>query len=231
MTTKPALNQDGFKRFGQIGGMIVVIGLAMFLSAGRLDWWNGWAYLGLYIACIVIGGAWMIRHHPEVINERGRSSQDTKTFDRIIAPFYLLTGLGQFVVAGLDARFGWSSTPLWAQVLGGIGLVLSMTGVYWVMANNPFLAMTVRIQTERGHQVATRGPYRIVRHPMYAGSLYFFWATALLLGSWWALLLAVGSVIVLLIRTALEDKTLRAELPGYADYAQEVPYRLIPLVW
>jgi protein-S-isoprenylcysteine O-methyltransferase Ste14 len=231
MAERSRLNENGRKRFVQIGGMVVVIGLALFLSSWRLDWWNGWAYVGLYVGSIAAGGVWMIRNRPEVINERGRRDEKTKIFDRVIAPFYTLVGLAQFVVAGLDERFGWSDVPLVLEILGGIGLVVSMAAVYWVMANNPFLAQTVRIRTDRGHQVATTGPYRIVRHPMYAGSLYFCWTTAFLLGSWWTFPVTALSMIILVVRTALEDRTLRRELPGYDEYAARVRYRLIPGVW
>ncbi|MFZ6026210.1 MAG: methyltransferase family protein [Chloroflexota bacterium] len=229
--TEQKLNRSGYQRFVQIGAMVTVIGLTLFIAAGRFDWTNAWAYLGLYAGSIVLGGAWMVRKHPEVINERGRADPNTKSFDRIIAPFYLLAGVAQFVVAGLDARWGWSNVPFWLQAAGGTGLVLSMLGVYWAMANNPFLATTVRIQNERGHRVATTGPYRFVRHPMYADTLYFFWSGPLLLNSWWAFIPAVLGVVILLIRTALEDRTLQAELPGYREYAQQVKYRLIPGVW
>jgi protein-S-isoprenylcysteine O-methyltransferase Ste14 len=160
--TEQKLNLSGYRRFAQIGSMVIVIGLALLITAGR---------------------------------------------------------------------WGWSSVPLRLQILGGIGLVLSMAGVYWVMANNPFLAQTVRIQTERGHRVVTTGPYRIVRHPMYADTLYFFWATPLLLDSWWAFIPTVLAMVVLSIRTALEDRTLQAELPGYRKYARQVKYRLIPGIW
>jgi protein-S-isoprenylcysteine O-methyltransferase Ste14 len=231
MANRSGLNENGFKRFGQIGVMVAVIGLAMFLSAWRLDWWNGWAYLGIYVGSIATGGIWMIRHHPEVINERGRRDEKTKTFDRVIAPFNTLVGLGQFIIAGLDERFGWSDVPLALEILGGIGLAASMAAVYWAMANNPFLATTVRVQTDRGHRVATTGPYRIVRHPMYAGLLYFFWTTGFLLDSWWALMVSVLSMLILFIRTAMEDRALRRELPGYEEYAAQVRYRLIPGVW
>lgn len=229
MTAK--LDRNGRNRFVQLGVTVIMMGLALFLSAGRLSWWNGWLYLAVYVACLAGGGGWMVRHHPDVINERGRSSPNTKPFDRIIAPFYLVTAFGQLVLAGLDARFGWSSVPLGLVILGVFGMLVAMLITYWAMANNPFLATTVRIQNDRDHRVASTGPYRIVRHPMYAATLYTFWQTAFLLGSWWTLLLAFAGVVVLMIRTALEDRTLQAELAGYREYAAQVRYRLIPGVW
>jgi len=225
------LNSSGYRRFVQIGGMLLVLGATLVIASGRWDWPNAWAFLGVYGASIVVGGTYMGRRHPQVINERGRSDPNTKTFDRVLAPFYLATSLAVYIVAGLDARFGWSDVPGGLQALGGVGLALSMAGVYWAMANNPFLATTVRIQTERGQRVASSGPYRLVRHPMYADTLYFFWAIPLLLGSWWAVLPGLLTLALLVIRTALEDRTLLAELPGYAAYAARVRYRLIPGVW
>lgn len=228
---KSGLNQDGLRRLRQVLGMPVVIGLALFLSAWRIDWYNGWAYIGLYFACLAAGGAWMIRHHPGVVNERGRKDDRTKSFDKIIAPIYLLFGVAQYVVAGLDERFGWTDVPLALEILGGAGFVASMMAIFWAMANNPFLATTVRIHAKDGHRVATTGPYRIVRHPMYASSLLFSWVTGCLLDSWWALLVTALSLVVLVIRTTLEDRALMAELEGYPAYAAEVRYRLLPGLW
>jgi protein-S-isoprenylcysteine O-methyltransferase Ste14 len=230
-TGKSGLNRDGFKRLRQVLGMPVVIGLALFLSAGRLDWWNGWVYLCLYLACLAIGGSWMVRHRPGVVNERGRRDDRTKLFDRVIAPFYLLVGVAQYVVAGLDERFGWTHVPRALEILGGIGFVASMAAIFWAMANNPFLAKAVRISPDRGHRVATTGPYRIVRHPMYASNLYFAWVTGCLLDSWWTLLVSALSIVILVVRTALEDRTLRRELEGYREYAAKVRYRLVPGIW
>jgi len=135
-------------------------------------------------------------------------------------------------VAGLDAgRFGWSVMPIAVQVAGYIALLFAMAVTYWAMAVNPFLSTIVRIQDDRGQYAVTSGPYRYVRHPMYAMILLMYPGIALLLGSWWALIPAAVIAIVFVIRTALEDQTLQAELPGYAEYAQRTRYRLVPGVW
>jgi protein-S-isoprenylcysteine O-methyltransferase Ste14 len=115
--------------------------------------------------------------------------------------------------------------------MGVIGLVLAMAVTYWAMASNPFLSTIVRIQDDRGHYVVTSGPYRYVRHPMYAAIFLMWPGIALELGSWWALIPAAVIVIVFVIRTALEDRMLQAELPGYVEYAQHTRYRLLPGVW
>ncbi len=137
---------------------------------------------------------------------------------------YTVMLLVLFAVAGLDAgRFGWSVMPIAVQIAGYVALLMAMAVTYWAMAANPFLSTVVRIQDDRGHYVVTSGPYRYVRHPMYA-MMFFMWpGIALELGSWWALIPAAVIVIVFVIRTALEDRTLQAELPGYAEYAQRYP--------
>ena len=231
MSEPGGLNQDGRRRMRQVAGMIAVIGLAIFLPAGRLDFWNGWIYLGLYVAAVAVGGSWLVRHHPAVINERGRKDETTKRFDRVLAPFMLIAGLAQYVVAGLDARFGWTDVPLALQVLGGVGFLASMAGIFWAMANNPFLATTVRIRADGSHRVATTGPYRFVRHPMYAVNVWFLWVSGFVLDSWWTLLCSVIGAALFVVRTALEDRALRDGLDGYREYAGRVRYRLVPGVW
>ena len=140
--------------------------------------------------------------------------------------------LGIFVVAGLDAvRFEWSAMPVgwWAL---GLALFVAGTSLFsWSMGVNPFFEKTVRIQTDRGHRLIDTGPYACVRHPGYVGFLGWILAPPLLLLSWWAFVPAALSVAGLVARTALEDRTLRAELDGYADYARRVRYRLIPGLW
>jgi protein-S-isoprenylcysteine O-methyltransferase Ste14 len=189
-------------------------------------------HLGLYVLVILTVGVWAIRKNPEVVNERGKIAHNAKSWDKILMTIYTVMLFALFAVAGLDAgRFGWSVMPIALQVMGVIGLVLAMAVTYWAMASNPFLSTIVRIQDDRGHYVVTSGPYRYVRHPMYAAIFLMWPGIALELGSWWALIPAAVIVIVFVIRTALEDRMLQAELPGYVEYAQHTRYRLLPGVW
>jgi protein-S-isoprenylcysteine O-methyltransferase Ste14 len=225
------LDRSGVNRIFQVLGFFLVMAAFLFGSAGRLDWWEAWALLAIYGLGIAANATWTLRHDPGVINERGRVAANTKSWDKIIGLIYTVLLLGTYLVAGLDARFSASTVPLVARLIGGAGVALSMALVFWVMTANTFLSSFVRIQDDRGHKPVTTGPYRYVRHPMYAGLLFFFWGTPLLLGSWWALVPGTLNVVLFIIRTALEDRTLQAELPGYAEYAQRVRYRLVPGVW
>ncbi len=231
-TNQPAkLDQAGINRIVTVLAFLIVQGVILFVCAGRLDWWEAWAFEGIYLLGIIAVGLVMLVRNPEVINERGRMPENTKSWDKVIAVFYLIFMLGTWVVAGLDARFAWSTMPLALKIIGGIGLAVWLLLIFWVMRVNTFLSTLVRIQDERGHYTVTSGPYRYVRHPMYATMVILFWAAPLLLGSWWALAPAALNGLVFVVRTALEDRTLQAELPGYADYARRVRYRLVPGLW
>lgn len=228
----PSLDRYGIRRIIQIIVGIILMGAALFGSAGRLNWPAAWIYIGLYFATFMVMGICFIRKDPEMINERGRMSADTKGWDKVILAIYtplLFTG---FVIAGLDAgRFGWSAMSFIVQIIGFVILIEGAIIAYWAMANNTYLSTTVRIQEERGHQTVTSGPYQYVRHPLYVGSILMSLATPLLLGSWWALIPGglMGALIIL--RTVLEDHTLQEELPGYVEYTGRVRYRLLPGVW
>ncbi len=228
---KPRLERSGINRIIQVLTSVVLMGLVLFLSAGRLDWPAAWIFLGTYVLVILTLGVWAMRKNPEVVNERGKM-QNMKSWDKTLMTIYTVMLFVVFATAGLDAgRFGWSVMPIAVQVAGYIALLFAMAVTYWAMASNPFLSTIVRIQDDRGQYVVTAGPYRYVRHPMYAMILLMYPGIALLLGSWWALLPAAVIIIVFVIRTALEDKTLQVELPGYAEYAQRTRYRLVPGVW
>ena len=149
------------------------------------------------------------------------------------APAITIFGtLAIIVVAGLDARFIWSSAiPAgiwWAALLLGWFCQLF---VLWAMASNKFFATSVRIQEERGHKVVNAGPYSLIRHPGYAGSVLYTLLIPLVLGSYWTYIPVVLTVILLVVRTRLEDRTLQSELPGYTEYTEKVHHRLIPGVW
>jgi protein-S-isoprenylcysteine O-methyltransferase Ste14 len=228
---KPRLERSGINRLIQVFGSVLLMGLVLFLSAGRLDWPAAWIFLGTYVLVILTLGVWAIRKNPEVVNERGKM-ENMKSWDKTLMTIYTVMIFVVFAVAGLDAgRFGWSVMPIALQVVGFVALILAMAVTYWAMATNPFLSTIVRIQDDRGHYVITTGPYRYVRHPMYAMMFFMYPGIALELGSWRALIPATVIVIVFVIRTALEDQTLQAELPGYAEYAQRTRYRLVPGVW
>jgi protein-S-isoprenylcysteine O-methyltransferase Ste14 len=209
-----------------------VFGVVMFACAGTAKWVNGWAFLAVSLLVVLGNMVYVLPRNPEIIAERGRRHQGTRSFDTVVMSVYTLFYLALFMIAGLDAgRLHWTPLGVGWAVLGGLLMVLATIPVAGAMAVNRNLEQTVRIQAERGHDVVTTGPYRVVRHPMYVGMLVQLPATALLLGSALALIPAVCAVICLVVRTALEDATLHRDLPGYRDYARRTRYRLIPRIW
>jgi protein-S-isoprenylcysteine O-methyltransferase Ste14 len=198
-------------------------------------WWQGWAFSLLFASAAIGMRVWAERRHPGLMAERAQLSRapGVKSWDRLLAPLMALSlGLPLFVVAGLDHRFGWSPHfPSWLNILG---LVLASAGygfAGWALLENRFFSAVVRIQSERGHVVCDTGPYKIVRHPGYSGSVLPPFAMALALGSVWTLIPATAAVVIAVVRTTLEDRTLQKELPGYREYADRVRYRLIPGIY
>ena len=231
ISQQPKLERSGYLRIVQVLILMAIDAAILFAAAGTFNWTAAWAYLGLRFIGLVFGAVFIIRENPEIINERGRMPQNTKDFDKAFAVIYSPLALILPLVAGLDFRFGWSDMPLWLGVIGFIGYIPAAIFPYWAMLVNNYLTTTVRIQEERGHQVVTDGPYRYVRHPMYVGMIFAALSTPLLLGSWWALIPGILMVIVGIWRTSREDQVLQEELPGYAEYAQQTRYRLLPGVW
>ncbi len=223
-----------FVLFGMIWGIVwpTVLGLLLYAASGRWRWPLAWAYLVLYSAILIAGSFIAIHRDTGFTEERTRVKEGTKAWDRWLSgPLFSPLWLALYVVAGLDQRYRWSPalTPvaITAVVVSGLGYSIAV----WAMRANPFYGRYVRIQTERGHTVVTTGPYRFVRHPAYAGLIVFMLASALALESLWALIPACMVALVLVIRTALEDRTLLADLPGYAEYAQRTRFRLLPGIW
>lgn len=211
---------------------LIIMGAALFWGAGTLNWWQGWAALGVMTLWTIGMAAVILRINPSLLAERLGPRKGAKAWDAAILSALGLIQLGRYIVAGLDWRFGWSGEfPLSVQMGGLILSILGNALVVWATASNAFFSQVVRIQTEREHQVATGGPYHFVRHPAYAGVIIFEMAVAFLLSSWWALLPGVVNVILMILRTVLEDRALKVELPGYADYACQTRYRLIPGIW
>jgi protein-S-isoprenylcysteine O-methyltransferase Ste14 len=143
-----------------------------------------------------------------------------------------LIQLARYIIAGLDQRYGWTGGfPIIAQIAALIVCILSYVLFVWATASNAFFSQIVRIQSERGHTVVTSGPYHYIRHPAYIGAILIELAMPILLASWWALIPSLLSSILLIVRTALEDHTLQAELAGYTDYSRQVRHRLLPGIW
>jgi protein-S-isoprenylcysteine O-methyltransferase Ste14 len=174
----------------------------------------------------------ILRFNPDLLAERLGARKGGKLWDTVIMSIAGLSELARLIVAGLDQRYGWTGAfPFAAQIAALLVCALGYALGVWAAASNAFFSQIVRIQTERGHTVATGGPYKYVRHPGYVGVILHELATPVLLGSWWALILGGLNAILLVVRTALEHRTLQAELPGYADYARQVRNRLLPGIW
>jgi len=211
---------------------IIVMGVALFWSAGRVEWWPAWAALAVMLVWIIATAVVILRFNPDLVAERLGPRKGAKAWDTVIMSILGLAQLARYILAGLDQRYGWTGGfPLVTQIAALIFCILSYTLVVWATASNAFFSQIVRIQPERGHTVATGGPYRFVRHPAYVGAIAYELAVPVLLASWPAGIPSALTVILLIVRTALEDRALQAELAGYADYSQKVRHRLVPGVW
>lgn len=213
---------------------VPLFGVVIFVAAGRLDWIWGWAFVALLEVNVIALAVLLIPTRPELLAERSRPGirAGTKRWDFVLAPLVAYSPLATAVVAALDFRGGWSPPFPPAVNLAAVVVAVAASALTaWAMYANRFFATTARIQTDRGHQVASGGPYRLVRHPGYLSAAAFVIALPPMLGSQWALLPAAVGLLACLLRTELEDQTLRRELPGYADYARRVRWRLVPGVW
>ena len=211
---------------------IVVMGMALFWSAGRIDWWPAWAALAVMLAWIVATAIVIVRFNPSLLAERLGPRKGAKSWDTAILSILGLAQLVRYIVAGLDERYGWTGDfPIIAQVAALCVCALGYCLVVWATASNAFFSQIVRIQSERGQTVAKGGPYHYVRHPAYIGAILYELAVPILFASWWALVAGCLGAVLLILRTALEDRTLKAELVGYDDYAHHVRYRLVPGFW
>ena len=211
---------------------IVVMGVALFWPAGRLNWWQAWAAIAVMAGWTAATAIVILRANPALLAERLGPRRGAKSWDTAIMSVVGLTQLARYIVAGLDHRHGWTvGLPAAAQVAALAACALGYALVVWATATNAFFSQIVRIQSERGHAVVTGGPYHYVRHPAYLGAILYELAVPILLASWWALMISGLNAVLLILRTSLEDRTLLTELAGYPEYAREVHHRLLPGVW
>jgi protein-S-isoprenylcysteine O-methyltransferase Ste14 len=207
----------------------------LFVSAGTANWPMAWVYAVLLLVCTLGSRLIVYKRNPETLRERAKftSSEGTKSWDRVLVMIVGLYGpVATMIVAGLDHRWNWSAVvPEAGQYLAAVIIAGGYGLAVWAMAENRYFSSVARIQKDRGQEVVTTGPYRIVRHPSYAGAVLTSLALPFMLDALWSLIPAITMVVALVVRTALEDRMLRAELGGYQHYAEKTRYRLIPGVW
>ena len=224
----------GASRKALVKGLVMQGIVAGVLLGGSGDgrWVAAWLFLAVFVLAQVAAFREMKRQ-PELLVERSKVQPGTKPWDKLlVAILALVAPLLTWVTAALDHRFGWTGRePIASTAAGFVLMALGIRLTRWAIAENRFFAATVRIQTDRGQTVVSSGPYAYVRHPGYPGILALTIGAPFALGSRWALLPAALGVIVLIVRTVLEDGTLQAELAGYTEYTRRVRSRLIPRVW
>lgn len=225
-------------RIARLAGLRVVLALlfiaaCLFIPAGSVAWPMAWAYLFVSGVNIALTLVLLAIHDPALLWERMSRRQDAKGWDKILVPLIaIVLPMAMLIIAGLDRRFGWSAPiPIGVQIAALVAILPALAVLIWAMLSNTFFSAHVRIQHERGHRTVDTGPYAIIRHPGYAAGIWADLMLPIALGTLWGLI-PMGLVIVLLIvRTWLEDRTLMDELDGYRDYAARVRYRLVPNVW
>lgn len=203
-------------------------------AANDWTWPQGWTYVGEVAALSTAIKLWLWRNDPELLKARVSSplKRNQRLKDRVIMGLFAVLMLGWYVLIGLDARrFLWTSTPLWAQILGAVLVGAGLVLIWETFRANTFATTQVRVQTERAQKVVDSGPYRYIRHPMYAGVILNMIGTPLMLSSLWGLAGVPVLALLLALRTLGEEEVLRAELPGYVEYAGKTPWRIIPGVW
>ncbi|MCG8352743.1 MAG: isoprenylcysteine carboxylmethyltransferase family protein [Chloroflexales bacterium] len=229
---EPGLKAGIAKRFVQIALTIALQAAIVFLAAGRFDWIWAWVFLGVGLLGIAVNSMFLLRYNPAIVSERARS-EGMRDWDKVVGGLWaIMYFVGVLLVAGLDQRLGWTAPfPLVYHIVGAMALILGGALFSWALISNAYFATIARIQEDRGQTVCTSGPYRFVRHPGYIGAIVQSLGVPLMLGSLWAFIPGGLAALLIIARTALEDRMLQAELGGYKDYTQRVRYRLLPGVW
>jgi protein-S-isoprenylcysteine O-methyltransferase Ste14 len=207
---------------------LLVIGLALFLPAGTLDYWQAWVYIAIVFVPVIFVGLYFLKNDPEFLERRFKTREKEakqKLIQKAGIPIFIIG----FLLPGLDRRFGWSNVPFEFIVVADVLVFLGYLLIFLVFRENSYAGRTVRV--EKGQKVISTGPYSVIRHPMYIGVLFMYLATPIALGSYVAVLPFLLIIPMLVFRILNEEEVLRRELPGYKEYCKKVRYRLIPYIW
>lgn len=223
------MNKNILRRLTQVFLTLLLQGVILFLAAGTVQWKWAWIFLALGVFILLIN---LFAIPREVIEERGKAKKNVKKWDKVINAINIVPTILLYIFCGLDFRFNWTDKIDISVKIVGLVLVLSGSLIFtWSMVANRFFSTLVRLQTDREHSVASGGPYRFVRHPGYVGYIIMSFATPLALGTLWGLPFSAITIMLFIIRTALEDNTLIKELAGYMEYSKKTKYRLVPFLW
>lgn len=219
------------KTFAGFAFLMLVLGLALFLSAGSLHYWQGWIYLATFAMCTILITLYLIKYDQRLLAARVQAGPvaETQKSQQVIQSLASLFFLALFIIPGLDYRFHWSNIPPVVSWVANGFVALGFYIVFLVFKENSYTSATIEVADEQ--KVISTGPYSVVRHPMYAGAFILLLFSPLALGSWIALICPIPLILVIAIRAVEEEKFLAANLKGYDEYKQKVRYRLVPLVW
>jgi protein-S-isoprenylcysteine O-methyltransferase Ste14 len=219
---------------GAIAGTLflaLVLAAALFLSAGTLDYWQGWLFLVVFFGCTVLITAYLFVNDRRLLEARvrgGPAAEQQKT-QQLIQSLASLAFIGIFIASGLDHRYAWSNIPGWLSILAELLVALGMLFVFLVFRENTYTSATIEVAEKQ--RVVSSGPYGLVRHPMYSGAGLLVLAMPIALGSWISLIFAVLLMAAIVVRLKDEERFLARELEGYEEYRQKVKYRLLPGIW
>ncbi len=210
---------------------LVSVGILIFVPAGTLAYWQGWAFVVVFSLSSTVIGVYLALKDPVLLERRVKvgPAAETRPVQKVIISVSFVAFFMLMAISAFDHRFGWSRVPAWVSVLGDVLVAFGLMIDLRVFCENSYGAST--IERMEGQKVITTGPYALVRHPMYVGVLIMVLGVPLALGSWWGLLIVLATIPILMLRILDEEEMLREELDGYVSYARRVRYRLVPGLW
>ncbi|MHA1314513.1 MAG: methyltransferase family protein [Candidatus Helarchaeota archaeon] len=245
-TKKQGLTKNGYRYIAREYLMGIIHFILLLVFSLNVLWVNAWVYFIMGISYQTVNLVVLYKLSPQLLNERGKVFHEkTKTYDKVFAFLFLMLIIILPIVVGIDAQVRLPFMPfnflmlqflsfelcIWLMI---IGIIIFLSAVWfgtWAMVENTNFTALVRVQDDKEKQICTTGPYKMVRHPGYLAEIISSIGYVLILGTWWAFIPIAGIIALFIVRTALEDRTLREELPGYKEYAKKTRYRLIPFIW